>query len=286
MSKIYKSLIFNGEVSLSIIDSTDIVNAAIGFHKLSPLAAAGLGRSLTATVFMASLLKNADDRLSVTINGNGVGGHIITSADSELNVRGSIDFPSADLPLNSAGKLDVAGLVGTGYMTVVKSLGLKEPYVGRCRIVSGEIAEDFAAYYAYSEQQPTAMALGVLIGKNLKCEGAGGVVLQPMPGASEESISAAEELIGKFGDVSRKISEGGAEKIISDFFSGYSFDVRECRYRCNCSKDYIDGVLLTIGRDELYDTVKAEGKVEVCCHFCDKKYVYSEEDIKKLFEDE
>ena len=224
MGKIYKTLIFDGQISLSVLDTTDVVNEAIRLHKLTPVCAAALGRTLTVTAFMASQLKGEDERLSVTINGNGAGGKIIAAADSKLNVRGAIDNPTVDLPLKANGKLDVGGVVGnSGYITVVKNLGLKEPYVGRSELVSGEIGEDFAAYYAYSEQQPTAIAVGVLI-KNEKCIGAGGVIIQPLPDCTEENLVKAENLVNKFSDVSKQISETGVEGIIEKYFKGYDFN--------------------------------------------------------------
>ncbi len=261
MGKIYKALISDGQISVAVLDTTDIVNAAIKIHNLSPLSAAGLGRALTATAFMATSLKDENFRLSVTISGDGVGGRIITAADGKLHIRGSIDNKTADLPLKENGKLNVSGLVGKGMMTVVKSMGLKEPYVGKCRIVSGEIAEDFTAYYAYSEQQPTAMALGVYIGTDGNCLGAGGVVFQPLPGATDESIAEAERLISEFNDVSKQISEIGGKGICDKYFGGAQFTEAEPKYECNCSKDYIDKVLLTVGKDELIKTADEIGKV-------------------------
>ena len=195
MGKIFKTLIFDGKISLTILQTTDIVNKAIKFHNLSPLTSATLGRTMTASIFMASFMKNASDRLSVTIKGDGVGGAIIVSADSKLRVRGYIENPSASLPLNEKGKLDVKGCVGKGQITVVKNTGVKGNYVGTSEIVSGEIATDFAYYYTVSEQQPTAMALGVLVNKKGKCIGAGGVIMQAMPGCDDETSKKAEEII-------------------------------------------------------------------------------------------
>lgn len=282
MGKIYKTLIFDGQISLSVLDTTDVVNEAIRLHKLTPVCAAALGRTLTVTAFMASQLKGEDERLSVTINGNGAGGKIIAAADSELNVRGAIDNPTVDLPLKANGKLDVGGVVGnSGYITVVKNLGLKEPYVGRSELVSGEIGEDFAAYYAYSEQQPTAIAVGVLI-KNEKCIGAGGVIIQPLPDCTEENLVKAENLVNKFSDVSKQISETGVEGIIEKYFKGYDFNVFDVRYKCNCSDEYVRKVLITLGEKELYDAIEKDGKIEVCCQFCDKKYVYYKKDVDEF----
>lgn len=282
MGKIYKTLIFDGQISLSVLDTTDVVNEAIRLHKLTPVCAAALGRTLTVTAFMASQLKGEDERLSVTINGNGAGGKIIAAADSELNVRGAIDNPTIDLPLKANGKLDIGGVVGnSGYITVVKNLGLKEPYVGRSELVSGEIGEDFAAYYAYSEQQPTAIAVGVLI-KNEKCIGAGGVIIQPLPDCTEENLVKAENLVNKFSDVSKQISETGVEGIIEKYFKGYDFNAFDVRYKCNCSDEYVRKVLITLGEKELYDAIEKDGKIEVCCQFCDKKYVYYKKDVDEF----
>lgn len=282
MGKIYKTLIFDGQISLSVLDTTDVVNEAIRLHKLTPVCAAALGRTLTVTAFMASQLKGEDERLSVTINGNGAGGKIIAAADSKLNVRGAIDNPTVDLPLKANGKLDVGGVVGnSGYITVVKNLGLKEPYVGRSELVSGEIGEDFAAYYAYSEQQPTAIAVGVLI-KNKRCIGAGGVIIQPLPDCTEENLVKAENLVNKFSDVSKQISETGVEGIIEKYFKGYDFNAFDVRYKCNCSDEYVRKVLITLGEKELYDAIEKDGKIEVCCQFCDKKYVYYKKDVDEF----
>ncbi|MBP5177578.1 MAG: Hsp33 family molecular chaperone HslO, partial [Clostridia bacterium] len=217
------------------------------------------------------------------IVGDGVGGSIVVCADSALHVRGYIDNPQADLPLNDKGKLDVAGCVGRkGRISVVKNLGLKEPYTGSAHIVSGEIAEDFAAYYTYSEQQPTGMALGVKIGKDLTCVGAGGIVMQPMPGAKEENIDKAEELLSQFSTISTLIETEGLDGVVNRFFDGVAFDEYAPVYKCNCNKDYVDRVLLTLGEKELYDTVEKEGKIEVVCHFCPEKYVYFKEDVDAL----
>lgn len=283
MGKIYKTLIYDGQISLSVLDTTDVVNKAIELHGLTPLCAAGLGRALTVASFMATSLKDENEKLSVTIDGNGVGGKIVVCADGNLNVRGSIVNPHADLPLKPNGKLDVGGLVGNeGMITVVKNLGLKEPYVGKCKLVSGEIGEDFAAYYAYSEQQPTAIAVGVLV-KNDKCIGAGGVILQPLPDCAEENIGKAEKLIAEFSDVIRKINEIGIDGIIKKYFDEYEFTKYETQYKCGCSREYVDKVLIALGKKELSDIIEKDGKIEVCCEFCDKKYVYGQKDVEELF---
>lgn len=283
MDVLYKGVAFDGKISVTVIEATEMVNKAIEIHGLSPLAAAALGRGLVAATFMSSTLKSAEDRLSVTLSGDGVGGQIVVAGDAALNMRGYIDNPTCYLPLNAKGKLDVAGCVGKGRLTVVKSMGLKEPYTGSCAIESGEIAEDFARYYAYSEQQPTAMALGVKVGRGNKCIGAGGVIFQAMPDADDDSLKKAEDLALSLTDVSTVMETVGADKFVENTFTDYVYEKFSPKYNCLCSKDYIDGVLLTLGYDELCDTCEKEGKVEVACHFCNKKYVYNKADIDKLF---
>lgn len=282
MDVLYKGVAFNGKISVTVIDATEMVNEAIKIHSLSPLAAAALGRTLVAGAFMCATLKNDDDRLSVTLNGNGVGGQIVVAGNAKLEMRGYIDNPQCELPLNAQGKLDVAGCVGKGRLSVVKSMGLKEPYTGSCRIDSGEIAEDFARYFTFSEQQPTGIALGVKIGVDYKCVGAGGVIMQPMPDADEQSLFMAEEFLSRLSNVSTMIEEDGAEKIVENNLPDYVYEKSVPVYKCLCSKEYIDSVLLTLGEAELYDTVEKQGKIEVACHFCNKKYVYLKEDVDKL----
>jgi len=283
MDVLYKGVAFGGKISVTVIEATEMVNQAIKIHNLSPLAAAALGRTLIAATFMSSTLKSAEDRLSVTLSGDGVGGQIVVAGDAALNMRGYIDNPSCELPLNAKGKLDVAGCVGKGRLTVVKSMGLKEPYTGSCAIESGEIAEDFARYYAYSEQQPTAMALGVKVGKGNVCIGAGGVIFQAMPDADDESLRAAEELALSLTDVSTVMEKTGAGSFVKEKLGDFVYETFTPKYNCLCSKEYIDGVLLTLGYDELCDTCEKEGRVEVACHFCNKKYVYYKKDVDALF---
>ena len=283
MGKVYKTLILNGQISLTIIESTDIVNKAIYYHKLTALTAAALGRTMCASLFMASNLKNKTDKTSITVSGDGVGGHIIVSADSNLNIRGYIDNPSATLPLNAKGKLDVAGCVGKGRISVVRSTGLKEPYTGSSEIISGELAEDFAYYYAISEQEPTAMALGVKVNGEGVCIGAGGVIIQALPGATEEALIEAESIINRYADISTIIQNIGAKGLIERDFSNYSFTERTALYNCVCSNDYIQSLIVSLGRQEAFSIINEIGYIEIKCQYCDKVYVYNEKEIKELF---
>ena len=286
MNRLVKTLIYGGEMSLCVLDTTDLVNDAIQIHKLSPLSAAALGRALTAAAFMCSGLKNEGDKLSVNIVGDGVGGTITVSGNSALDLRGTIENPRAELPLRADGKLDVGGCVGrNGRLTVVKSMGLKEPYSGSCRLVSGEIAEDFAAYYLYSEQQPSAYALGVKIGRDYTCAGAGGVVIQALPGASEESIVKAEETMGKFASVSTLIKEKSIEEIIEENFGKCETEELFPHYKCLCSREYIGGILKSMGKKELEDILAEQGEIAVNCEFCEKNYVFTQNDVDAMFEE-
>ncbi len=286
MNRLVKTLVYDNQLTLSVLDTTDLVNEAIEIHKLSPLSAAALGRTLTIASFMASGLKNERDKMSVTLAGDGVGGTITVSGNSKLEMRGCIDNPRADLPLRADGKLDVAGCVGKGRLSVVRSMGLKEPYVGSSRIVSGEIAEDFTAYFTYSEQIPTAIALGVKIGRDYKAEGAGGLVLQVLPNASDDAIAKAEEVMQHFSNISTLIKQKTIEEIISEYF-GETAPLEEYHpvYKCLCSKEYIESILISMGEKELRDIIKEQGKISVNCQFCEKDYEFDANDVERLIEE-
>ncbi len=284
MNKLYKTLIFDNQLTVSVLETTDMVNQAIKIHKLSPLSAATLGRTLTVCTFMSSELKSDRDKLSVTVAGDGVGGKITVCGNGNLDMRGYIDNPFAELPLRQDGKLDVGGCVGKhGRITVVKSMGLKEPYSGSSELITGEIAEDFTAYYAYSHQIPTAIALGVKIGKDCTCVGAGGVIIQALPFASDSALSQAEEIMGRLKNLSTLIQNGGAEGIIRDFFGDIKYEKYYPKYNCLCDRKNIEQVLISLGKAELYDIIQKEGKIKVDCQFCDKIYEFDKEDVDKLF---
>lgn len=284
MNKLLKSLIFNDQISLSVLDTTEMVNDAIKIHNLTPLTAAALGRTLTICTFMASNLKNQKDKLSVTVAGDGVGGKITVCGNGNLDMRGFIDNPYADLPLRADGKLDVGGCVGkNGRLTVVRSMGLKEPYSGSAKLVTGEIAEDFTAYYALSEQQPTAIALGVKIGTDGTCVGAGGVIMQAMPGADDNAICMAEDVMSQLNNVSTLIETIGAEGIIDRFIGEVKSNEYHPKYNCLCDRGYIEKVLVSLGKEELYDIIEKQGNITVDCQFCNKKYVFEKQDVDKFF---
>ena len=284
MNKLLKGLIYNDNLTLSVLDTTEMVNKAIKIHNLTPLTAAALGRTLTVSSFMASNLKNDGDKLSVVVAGDGVGGKITVCGNGNLCMRGVIDNPEATLPLRADGKLDVGGCVGrNGRITVTKSMGLKEPYSGSSKLVTGEIAEDFTAYYAYSEQMPTAIALGVKIGKTGKCVGAGGVIIQALPFATEEDLVKAEDIMKNFSNISTLIEEKGAEGVLKEYFGDIDYREYNPKYKCLCNRNYVKGILTSLGEKEVNDIIEKEGRVKVSCQFCNKEYVFGEEDADKLF---
>ncbi len=275
---------FDNEASITILDTTKMVNDAIKIHDMSPVCAAAFGRTITVSTFMSSWLKNDQDKLSITVKGNGPCGKITVCGNRKLQMRGYMDYPQVQLPLKPNGKLDVGGCVGKeGRITVIKSMGLKEQYSGSSKLVSGEIAEDFTSYYALSEQQPTAMALGVLIGKDKKCLSAGGVIIQPLPFASEGSIRKCEEIMKKLSNVSSFLLERGALGALKELVGEVDCTLETPVYKCLCNRNYLKKVIVSLGKKEFDQIISEQDKVSVKCEFCGKKYLFTKEDGEKLF---
>lgn len=282
-SIIYKSLICGGSISLAVLDTTALVNEAIARHRPAPVAAAALGRTLTAAAYLASWLKDPLSSLSVTVAGGGAGGKICVAADGALSLRGFIEHPEADLPPRADGKLDVGGCVGAdGTLTVIRDDGEGLPFVGTSRLVSGEIAEDLSSYFLTSEQRPTAVALGVKIGTDAMCSGAGGVFLQPLPGADDEAFAAAERGIARFSALSSMIERDGAEAIVKSF-GEKPLSVREVTWKCHCSRERAASAVQAMGRAEAAALLAERGTIEVHCHYCNTDYRFGAEDMNALF---
>lgn len=283
VSKLYRALVFDGRVSLAVLDSTAIVNEAIRRHHLTPVAAAALGRTMTAAVYLAGWLKDEGSSLSVSVDGGGAGGKIGVAADGSLSVRGYIEHPDVELAPRSDGKLDVGRCVGkNGTLTVIRDDGDGIPFVGTSELVSGEIAEDVSAYFLTSEQRPTAVALGVRIGADGTCVGAGGLFLQPMPYAGEAAIGYAEEKIARYPDLSHVIETRGAQGILSDFGAADAAK-REARFACHCSRERAASAVLAMGKADALALLAERGEIAVHCHYCNTDYTFDEGEIRALF---
>ena len=288
MGKLVRCISSDGTLTVMAADTTDIVNTAQEIHKTSAVVSAALGRLLTAACLMGSALKGKDDSVTLRINGGGPAGTILAVSDSSGNVRGYAVNPVVEIPLNDKGKLDVAGAVGTdGALTVIKDLGLKDPYVGQIPIASGEIAEDITSYFAVSEQIPTVCALGVLVNPDLTIRRAGGFIIQLLPTADDSVIDLVEKCIEGIEPITKMLdSKMTPEEICRHVLADFELEVldeAQPEYRCNCSRDRVSKALISMGREELSDIMKDE-RTEVCCQFCDKKYVFTPADIAKLIE--
>ena len=286
-SKIIKFLAYNGKVSVICADTTELVEKARITHDLSPVATAAFGRMLTITSIMAVEMKNRKDKLTIQIKGNGPLEVMVATSNNFPRVKGYVGNPQIDLPLNEFGKLDVGEAVGhQGYINVIKDIGLKEPYIGISPLVSGEIAEDFANYFVKSEQRQSAVALGVLVNKE-GVKSAGGYLINPMPDATEEEISKIEKSIFEAGAMSRMLDEKLtlheiAKKItVDENIKAIEEDITPL-YECDCSKEHMSEGLATLGKEQLQDIIEKDGKAELICHFCNKKYQFTKEELNDI----
>ena len=286
---IVNAITSNGAIRVVAADTTELCNRAQEIHKMSPTAAAALGRALTAAAIMGSMLKSSDDSLTVQLAGGGPIGRVVAVGDGKANVKGYVDNPLVDLPLNSKGKLDVGGAIGSdGFLSIIRDLGLKEPYVGQVPLVNGEIAEDLTQYYASSEQIPTAVALGVLVDVDYTIKAAGGFILQVLPGAYDEDIDNVEKTVQSISSVTDMLSSGKkpediVEQLLSDYEIEY-FDNVPTGYQCDCSRDRTDRALISIGQEELTKIIEEDGRAQITCHFCDNVYDYTKEELEALLE--
>ena len=293
MDGILRISLMGGQARAFLIDSTRMVDEARRVHNLSRTATAALGRLLTATSLMGCMLGEKTDTITVTIDGEGEAGRLLAVSDYIGNVRGYIQNPNVDLPLKSNGKLDVRGAIGRGMLSVVRDMGTDLPYTGSIPLVSGEIAEDIATYYAESEQVPTVCALGVLVDKDLSCRAAGGVIVQLLPFAASDTVDLIERNAAELSRVSSLFDQGlSNEEIARIALRDIPFDVfdeLDVEYRCNCSKAKTDAALRSLTKDKLYELLAeqvAEGKeeqLEVNCRFCNTNRVYDKKAIDNLF---
>ncbi|HOQ74945.1 MAG TPA: Hsp33 family molecular chaperone HslO [Thermoclostridium sp.] len=279
----------SGTVSVYAGVTTQTVEEARKIHHMNPTPCVALGRTLTGAALMSRTLKGSEDTITIQIKGDGPIGGIVAVTDAHANVRGYVHNPFFDLPLNEKGKFDIAGAVGRGYLNVVKDIGLKEPYIGHVDLVSGEIAEDLTYYYASSEQIPTAMNLGVLVGSGGHVLAAGGFLVQLMPDTPEDMVSFLEERIGRLPPITNMIADGlTPEKIIDSLFHGKPIQTLETcgvSYRCTCSRERMERNLLAIGRKDLLEIARDKKGAELHCHFCNTRYTFTPEEFEELIRD-
>ena len=278
----------DGGIIVSAVDSTCIVDAMQRIHSTTAVVSAALGRALTAASLIGSHLKNEADSMTLRINGGGPVGTIIAVSDYMGNVRGCCGEYQIDMPLNAAGKLDVAGVVGTdGTITVIKDMGMKEPYVGSVHLVSGEIAEDVTAYFAESEQTPTVCALGVLVDVDHSIKAAGGFVAQLLPGTPEDDIVRLEGNLSGIKSVTELISSGVTpEGLIGLVLKGFDVEVLDrsaAEYKCTCSREKTSRALASIRKSDLKEIIDEDGTAELCCNFCNKKYIFDKKELIEFY---
>ena len=286
MDEIVRGMACDGNVKIAAVSTRALTERARQIHRTLPVATAALGRTMAAASILGNALKGDRDSLTVRINGGGPIGSILVVSDSSGNVRGYVQNPQVDLPLRSDGKLDVGGAVGKdGMLTVIRDLGLKEPYVGSTQLVSGEIAEDFAAYFVESDQQPSACALGVLVDQDQSVLAAGGYVIQLLPGAPAEIPELLEKRIAACGAVTAMLRTGSAEQMILKLLDGLKPQILEhspVAYKCYCSREKVTAAMAGIGEEELQDMVRAGKDIEVTCQFCDQVYRFTPEEIQAI----
>ncbi|MBQ7014229.1 MAG: Hsp33 family molecular chaperone HslO [Oscillospiraceae bacterium] len=286
MNPLKRAISADGSVVASAVDATALVGKIEACHKPSAVVTAALGRLAVGASLMGYGLKNADDALTLRVEGDGPIGSMVAVADSHGNVKCYADQYIVEIPLNDNGKLDVGGAVGEGTLSVIKDMGLKEPYVGTIPLVSGEIAEDIANYYAVSEQIPTVLSLGVLVAPDLTVKQAGGFLIQLLPFADEACIPVLEKNLAAMPSVTQMLEDGlTADDIVMRCLDGLEpnlLDEAEVDYVCDCSRERTSRILVSIGEKDLRELADAGENIEVCCHFCNKKYEFTPDEILGL----
>jgi len=286
---IARAVTVGGQVRAFAATTTNTVAEAARIHNLSPVASAALGRTLTAAAIMSKMLKSENDTLTIQIKGDGPLGGVVVVTDAHANVRGYVHNPDVYLPLSNAGKLNVSEAIGKGYLNVIKDLGLREPYIGYVKLISGEIGEDIAYYFASSEQVPSAVSLGTYISPEGKILSSGGFIIQLMPDADEKIISFLEKKMQEIPPVSSMIYEGKTpEGILQYIFEGMEdlelkiTEKSPCKYKCNCSRERMERNLVTLGEKEIQDMIDEQKGAEIHCHFCNTKYWFDAEELERL----
>ena len=278
----------HGQIRAFAVTSRDTVEKARAAHNTSPVVTVALGRLLSAASMMGIMMKGDDDLLTIKIESNGPVEGLTVTADSKGRVKGYAFNPNVIIPNNSKGQLDVASALGLGVMSVIKDIGLKEPYVGQTILVTSEIADDITYYFATSEQVPSSVGLGVLMNKDNTVEQAGGFIIQLMPDASEDIIDKLEKRIGEIKSVTEMLENGMTpENILEHILGDMDLDVLETiptEFYCNCSKDRVEKAIISIGKKDIQDMIDDGKEIEVNCHFCNTKYTFSVEELKDILE--
>ena len=285
--RLLRGILRGGEARFLLCDTTALTQQARDIHYASNTCTAAMGRLLTGTAMMGSNLESEGDRLTVTIKGGGPAGTLCAVAVPDGCVKVTIDHPEVELPLREDGKLNVGGAVGKdGQLSVMRSYGFGEPYMGRVALVSGEIAQDFAQYFVESEQVPSLCALGVRIRENV--EAAGGILIQAMPNCSDKLLDDLDIRTELFSAISQLLEEMTLEEIVENCFRGLEPEILEdspLALCCDCSLNYVEKVLLSMGKEELKNMIEEQGSCEVCCHFCRKKYFFDRAHLERLLEE-
>ena len=288
MDEIIRAITSDGYLKAYVINSTETIRDAQGLHQTGKVASAALGRALTAALILANDMKNETDRVSVQFRSEGPIGNVVAEANGQNQVKGFVSNPDVVLPLREDGKLDVGGALGhKGSLTIVRDIGMKEPYVGTVELISGEIAEDISYYYMQSEQIPTVLGLGVLVAQNFAILSAGGFMIQLLPGAPDSIVDKVEENVKALPkSISALIADGkNATEILGMLLTGFDYQIlskKEPSYRCDCSRYRVETALISLGKTELEKMIEEEDTTEVSCHYCNKKYHFSKEDLKML----
>lgn len=289
MGKLYRVISKDGSAFASVLDAKDIVSEIEKIHKTSAVVTAGLGRLTIGASLMGYMLKGQDDSITLRVDADGPTGQLVAVSDSKGNVKSYVTNPVVEIPLNSQGKLDVGSAIGyNGTLSVVKDLGLKEPYVGVTPLVSGEIAEDIASYYATSEQVPTVCSLGVLVNPDLSVKSAGGFLIQLLPFADEKCIDIIEKNLKNIRPISAMLADGISPEEIADMLmdglNPEPLDSANPVYKCDCSRERTEKVLISLGKQELQSIIDDGKDISISCHFCGKEYIFTTEEVGKLIE--
>ena len=275
-----------GQIRAFAITSRELVEIARQDHNTSPVATAALGRLLSAGAMMGVMMKGEKDVPTLQIRCNGPIGGLTVTADSHGNVKGFVENPDVMLPPNAKGKLDVGGALDLGFLSVIKDLGLKEPYVGQTALVTGEIGDDLTSYFATSEQTPSSVGLGVLMEKTNTVRCAGGFIIQLMPFTEEETISKLEHNLSLIHSVTALLDQGlTPEQLLERVLDGFDVEITDrmpCSFTCNCSKERVEKALISIGKKELQEMIDEDKPIEVNCHFCGKTYKFDVDELKKM----